>query len=65
MKSLINLIMDYEQGLLSEKETLELFSELICTGMVWRLQGHYGRTAMNLIESGCLDKKGKILVDID
>ena len=65
MKSLIDFFIDYEQGLLSERETLEFFSELISTNMAWRLQGHYGRTAINLIESGCLDKKGKILVDIE
>lgn len=48
-------------GLLNDKKTLELFSELIKTGMAWSLQGSYGRMAVSLIEAGYLDKKGKIL----
>lgn len=58
---LVDLIMDYEMGLLNDKKTLELFSELIKTGMAWSLQGSYGRMAVSLIEAGYLDKKGKIL----
>ena len=52
--------MKYEQGELSEVETLELFSELIKTGTVWKLQGHYGRTATELMKSGYLTLTGNV-----
>jgi len=48
----VNKIILYEMGELSEDETIELFQELIDSGEAWHLQGHYGRTAYNLIEQG-------------
>ena len=56
----INYIMGYESGDLNDKETLELFSHLIKNGMAWNLQGHYGRTARELIEYDYINKNGKI-----
>lgn len=50
--SQVDKIIAYEQGDLGEAETVELFQELIDTGMAWKLQGHYGRTAQALIDSG-------------
>lgn len=49
-KDIVQRIADYEEGVLSERETLDLFQELVDTGMAWRLQGHYGRMANHLIE---------------
>jgi len=49
---LTDSIIDYESGLLSESETIELFQRLVNSGLVWQLQGSYGRMAMALIESG-------------
>jgi len=37
---------------LDEGKMLELFQELVDTGLAWKLQGHYGRTAKLLIENG-------------
>ena len=49
---MIDKIIAYEQGELSEDEIIELFQDLVNTGMAWRLQGHYGRMAKYLIDSG-------------
>jgi hypothetical protein len=49
---LVERISRYEQGDMDEKETIELFQELYDIGLVWELQGHYGRTANELINNG-------------
>ena len=36
----------------TEDEVVAGYQNLIDTGMAWRLEGHIGRTAMALIESG-------------
>ena len=51
---IISAIIEYEQGELSEEETLDLFQELVNNGMVWTLQGHYGRTASFLLDEGLI-----------
>jgi len=48
----VGAIIAYEQGDLDDTESIELFQHLIDNGMVWSLQGHYGRTATRLIEAG-------------
>ena len=45
----------YEQGELDEQETIELFEELVQTGLAWQLKGQYGRTATALIEAGQIE----------
>ena len=45
-------IIAYENGEMSQEQVIEFFQELIDTGHAWRLQGHYGRTALRLIEYG-------------
>jgi len=41
-----------EAGDVSEFETILIFQRLINCGAVWRLQGHYGRVAKELIDAG-------------
>jgi hypothetical protein len=42
----------YEAGELHFDETIEFFQELIDSGLVWHLQGSYGRAARALIDEG-------------
>ena len=44
-------ITSYELGELDANDTVQLFQELIDSGLAWNLQGHYGRTAYALIEA--------------
>lgn len=57
---LVGSIIDYETGNLSDDDTLALFAHLIASGQAWSLQGHYGRTATALIESGVISAKGVV-----
>lgn len=63
-KDLVDQIMEYESGMLSDPETLEMFSEMVRSGTAWSLQGHYGRTANSLIEDGWLNRDGDILKEL-
>lgn len=49
---MIDQILAYESGELSGEATIELFQELVSSGLAWQLQGHYGRVASALIEEG-------------
>lgn len=57
MSDLVSKIIDYECGNLSDDGIINMFQELIDTGMAWTLQGHYGRTATALIEAGYCHKR--------
>ena len=45
-------IIQFESGDLSQEGIIELFQNLINSGLAWRLQGSYGRMADKLIEAG-------------
>lgn len=51
-------IIRYEEGDLDHDEILELFAHLVTTGLAWQLQGSYGRTARDLIDSDYLKPGG-------
>lgn len=48
----LDKMMAFEAGQLSDDETIELFQELVTSGLAWKLQGTYGRAANRLIEQG-------------
>ena len=54
MDNISDKIIKYEQGDLGYDEIIDMFQELVKSGMAWKLQGHYGRTAASLIEDGLI-----------
>tara|TARA_R110000824_G_scaffold350598_2_gene537531 strand:+ start:1343 stop:1528 length:186 start_codon:yes stop_codon:yes gene_type:complete len=59
MDKIISDIIDYEDGNMDRERMVGFFQTLIDNGMAWSLQGHYGRTAMALIEDGVCVKPDK------
>jgi uncharacterized protein YehS (DUF1456 family) len=51
-KQLVQDIIDYENGDMTEERIVNLFQKLIDEGYAWTLQGHYGRMANSLIDEG-------------
>jgi len=49
---LVSKIIEYESGDMDIDAMIEFFQDLIDSGLAWTLQGHYGRTAKELIDSG-------------
>ena len=56
---LVNKVIDWENGDMSEDDETQFFQELVNTGMAWKLQGMYGRRAMQLIREGKVYQHGK------
>ena len=52
MKELTQQLIEYEQGELNDSDTIQLFQQLVDSGLAWNLQGHYGRTAYAMLEEG-------------
>ena len=50
MSNVVQAITEYENGDLTDDEVVELFQHLVDTGVVWTLQGSYGRMAQYLID---------------
>lgn len=56
MSELSQRIFDFEAGYLTDTEAVDLFQQLVDTGLAWRLQGSYGRTAQRLIDAGLITR---------
>ena len=57
-------IIRYEEGDMTVREMVYFFSLLIQSGMLNRMQGSYGRMAMQLFEYELLDASGQVNQDI-
>jgi len=51
-----DMMMKWENGELSDDDTIMLFQNLIDTGLAWQLQACYGRQAAALIEAGYCER---------
>jgi hypothetical protein len=51
-RDLVAAIEAFETGDIERDDMVDLFQHLIDTGLVWQLQGFYGRTAADLIHEG-------------
>lgn len=49
---LVSAIIAYEQGELDDEEIVDLFQQMVDSGLAWTFPGRYGRTAVDLIEAG-------------
>lgn len=49
---LVDSVIKFEDGLMDADEIAEFFQGLIDSGVIWQLQGSYGRIARSLIDSG-------------
>lgn len=49
---IVSMLMEFDDGTQEPAQTLKMFQHLIDTGMVWKLQGMYGRLANDLIRQG-------------
>ena len=61
MTDIIDKIISYEAGDIYGWEVLDLYADLINTGMILNLQGTYQREARHLIEEGIIDQNGNII----
>lgn len=57
MSTLTDRIIAYENGELENvDEVVDLFQDLVDSGLAWTLQGSYGRIAARLIQAGEVKK---------
>ena len=52
---LSNIIIDFESGDISMKDTMYLFQELVDTGLLWEMTENYRKLASKLAEQGLID----------
>jgi hypothetical protein len=52
---MLDMLMAYEDGTLDRDLIPVLFQNLVDSGLIFSLQGHYVRTARELVENGLVD----------
>lgn len=60
MMSLMQRVIEYETEDHSLEWIVQLFADLIATGLAWRLQGRFGREAKRYIENGIITVQGDV-----
>ena len=58
------LMVEFENGEITEADEIKLFKNLVDSGLVWKLQGFYGRYAQKMIEEGIIDNQEQLFSDI-
>lgn len=53
--TLVDRIIEFENGDMSQEDTIAFFQDLVDTGLAWKLQGSYGRMANALIKDGLVE----------
>ena len=51
---LVDQLIAYEEGQITEDQEIAFFEHLVETGTCWQLSGHYQRVAATLIEAGLI-----------
>ena len=60
---LVDQLIAYEEGHITDDEEVALFQHLIDTGTCWHLSGHYQRVGATLIEAGLIESPGRAEAD--
>ncbi len=58
-RDIVDMLMAYEEGSLSQNDEIKLFQHLVDTGLAWSLQGHYGRVATSMLNAGLINNKAR------
>lgn len=53
----LDFIIAFESGECTEDQIIEGFQSLVNSGLVWSLQGLYGRTAQAMLDAGLIQPK--------
>ena len=65
MKNPLFVIKDFENGLLTQAESIELFSDLLKTGLIWNCNDIHIKLANYLVKQGFLDYEGNVLIKLE
>ena len=57
---LMQRVVEYESEDHSLEWIVQLFADLIATGLAWQLQGRYGREAKAMIDEGIITVQGDV-----
>jgi len=60
MMGLYQRVVEYETEDHSLEWIVQLFADLIATGLAWHLQGRYGREAKRYIDNGIINAQGDV-----